>query len=71
MTTLDGAVVATTEGTRVSTASAGKSLREGFRTEFSLASLKPGRYVLTVAARSSMDEQRDPVSRQIPFEIVN
>lgn len=48
----------------------GGMLREGFRLEPGIAALAPGQYVLTLEARSKRDPNRAPVTRQIPFEIV-
>ena len=47
----------------------GKMLREGFRADFDLSPLKPGRYLLALEARSTRNKQRT-VARQIPFDIV-
>jgi hypothetical protein len=63
-----GAVVARSQAKKVVGDAAGKSLREGFRTDFDLAKLTPGMYVLTLEARAGRSA-KDAVTRQIPFAI--
>jgi len=68
ITTSAGAVVATGKPQRVTAAPAGKSLLEGFRTDFDLQGVKPGSYVLTLEARAGRNGSK-PVTRQIPFTV--
>lgn len=67
ITTPAGDVVASGKPQRVTSAPAGKSLRESFRTDFDLARVTPGSYVLTLEAR--VPGERRTVTRQIPFTI--
>ncbi len=67
--TLDGAIILRGQSQRVSAAPAGKMLREGFRTDFDLSRLTPGRYVLMIEAASGRDRKR-AATKQIPFDIV-
>jgi hypothetical protein len=69
ITTPEGVPVARGQSQRVTAAPAGKMLREGFRTDFDLSLLAPGRYVLTLEAASGRDRKRT-TTRQIPFDIV-
>jgi hypothetical protein len=66
VTTPAGVPVARGQSQRVTAAPAGKMLREGFRTDFDLSRLTPGRYVLTLEAASGRDRKRT-TTRQIPF----
>ena len=50
-------------------APAGQMPREGFRTDFDLARLTPGRYVLTIEAAAGRDRKRT-ATRQISIDIV-
>ena len=68
VTNTAGAVVARGQPKKVAGQAAGKSLREGFRTDFDLAKLTPGMYVLTLEARAGRSA-KDAVTRQIPFAI--
>ena len=68
VTTPTGDVVATAKPQRLGAGSAGKTLRESFRTDFDLSRAKPGSYVLTLEARAGRDQKRT-VNRQIPFTI--
>lgn len=63
-----GAVVVRGQAKKVVGQAAGKSLREGFRADFDLATLKPGNYVLTLEARAGRGV-KDAVTRKIPFVI--
>jgi hypothetical protein len=63
-----GEIVARAQGQRRSAGPVERKLREGFRTDFDLASVKPGPYVLTLEARSAAD-RRKTVTRQIPFRV--
>ena len=63
-----GAVVVRSQARKVVGQAAGKSLREGFRTDFDLAKLTPGNYVLTLEARAGRGA-KDAVTRQIPFAV--
>ena len=69
ITTLEGVPVARGQGQRVSAAPAGKMLREGFRTDFDLSRLAPGRYVLALEATSGRDRKRT-ATKQIPIDII-
>ena len=62
-----GAVVASGKVQKVRGDAAGKSLREGFRTDVDLSKLTPGSYVLTLEARGRNGKK--PVTRQIPFMV--
>jgi hypothetical protein len=68
ITTPAGAVVARGQAKKVVGQAAGKSLREGFRTDFDLAKLTPGSYVLTLEARAGRGA-KDAVTRKIPFTV--
>ena len=68
ITTPAGAVVVRGQAKKVVGDAAGKSLREGFRTDFDLAQLTPGMYVLTLEARAGRGA-KDAVTRQIPLAI--
>jgi hypothetical protein len=68
ITTPEGAVVVRGQAKKVAGNAAGKSLREGFRTDFDLAKLTPGNYVLMLEARAGRSA-KDVVTRQIPFAI--
>jgi hypothetical protein len=70
ITTAAGDVSVSKPGQRVVAEAVGDALREGFRVDAGIAGLKPGQYVLTVEGRSARDRKREPVTRQIPFEIV-
>jgi hypothetical protein len=61
-------VIATGTPQRLGAAPAGKSLRESFRTDFDLARVQPGTYVLTLEGRVPQ-ERNKTVTRQIPFTI--
>ena len=63
-----GAIVVRGQSQRVSGEPAGKSLREGFRTDYDLSKLTPGHYVLTLEARAGRDQKRT-ATRQIPFTV--
>ena len=63
-----GAVVARGQAKKVVGQAAGKSLREGFRTDFDLAKLTPGSYVLTLEARAGRGA-KDVVTRKVPFAV--
>ena len=63
-----GAVVVRGQAKKVIGQAAGKSLREGFRTDFDLAKLTPGNYVLTIEARAGRGA-KDAVTRSIPFTV--
>lgn len=69
LTTLEGIPVARGQSQRVSSAAEGKMLREGFRTDFDLSRLAPGRYVLALEATSGRDRKRT-ATRQIPIDII-
>ncbi len=62
-----GAVVARGQVQKVIGEPAGKSVREGFRSDFDLSKLTPGSYVLTLEARAG--RERKAVTRQIPFTV--
>ncbi len=66
--TLEGVPVAKGQSQRVSAAPTGKMLREGFRTDFDLSRLTPGRYLLFLEAGLGRDRKKT-VTRQIPIEI--
>lgn len=63
-----GETVARGQSQRILGEPAGKTLREGFRTDFDLTRLKPGSYVLTLEARTSSDRKK-VATRQIPFTL--
>lgn len=63
-----GAVVGRGKAQKVTGEPAGKSLREGFRTDFDLSTLTPGSYVLTLEASAGRDGKRT-ATRQIPFTV--
>jgi hypothetical protein len=63
-----GAVVVRGQSKKVVGDAAGKSLREGFRTDFDLSTLTPGSYVLTLDARAGRGV-KDAVTRKIPFVV--
>ena len=69
ITTPEGVPVARLQSQRVTAAPAGKMLREGFRTDFDLLRLTPGRYVLTIEAASGRDRKRT-ATKQIPIDTV-
>ncbi len=66
--TMDGTVVAQGKSERITTAMSGPMVREGFRTDFDLSRLTPGRYLLALEASPGGNRQKT-VSRQIPFSI--
>jgi len=68
VTNSGGAIVARGQSQRVSGEPAGKSLREGFRTDFDLSKLTPGNYVLTLEARAGRNGSK-AVTRRIPFSV--
>jgi len=67
--TMDGTIVAQARIQRLSVATSGKIVREGFRADFDLARLAPGRYVLALEASPSSRNRQKAVSRQIPFAV--
>ncbi len=68
ITSRTGAVVVRGQAKKVVGQAAGKSLREGFRTDFDLAKLTPGNYILTLEARAGRGA-KDAVTRKIPFAV--
>ena len=69
ITTPEGVPLVRGQSQRVAAAPAGKMLREGFRTDFDLSRLTPGRYVVMIEGASGRDRKRT-VTRQIPIDIV-
>jgi hypothetical protein len=68
LTTAAGGFVARAQGERVLSEPDGRNAREGFRMDFDLARVSPGRHVLTIEARSSQTGTRT-VRRQIPITV--
>ncbi len=68
ITNAAGGFVARAQGERLMSEPDGGNAREGFRTDFDLARVAPGSYVLTFEARSSQTGTRT-VRRQIPFTV--
>ncbi|HEX5110987.1 MAG TPA: hypothetical protein VFV95_21190 [Vicinamibacterales bacterium] len=63
-----GEIVARGQSQRVSAEGAGKTLREGFRTDVDLSRLTPGQYVLALEGRHESNRGKT-VRRQIPLTV--
>lgn len=68
ISTMDGVVVAQGQTQRLSVEESGKMVREGFRTDFDLSRLAPGRYLIALEASTTGDRKKT-ISRQIPFAV--